>query len=297
MGRSWPAQKMRKMPAHHSKPVNPDKEAKEKELRGRFVAFLEHFIELTGTDVSYPVQKLKKKRDEEAGIVTADDEQEKGSDDEDDNQQFGGRNRFGRKKPARRNQRKKRFNYGGSDDEDDDEDEDAKAKELLGEKTPDYASGVGLFTALHFLVSQDDDLDVIKMLVKHKANLNAKTHDTELTPLLIAMRDQKPKVWPILIEAGADINAADKDLNTPLHYTVSLCVSPFPPPLLPKKQSCVTNVLYLFSSQRGQMDLMVDLLKRRAKVNAADKSGRLPIHVALQLKQNQVPGYLSNCVA
>ncbi|XP_067658955.1 E3 ubiquitin-protein ligase MIB2-like isoform X2 [Haliotis asinina] len=74
------------------------------------------------------------------------------------------------------------------------------------------------WTALH-LAAFNDNTDVIKVLIKYKADLRATT-GLRQTPLHLAC--QKANFDPVrtLVDNGAEVNAQDKDGDTPLHIVM-----------------------------------------------------------------------------
>jgi len=54
------------------------------------------------------------------------------------------------------------------------------------------------------------------MLIENGANLEARERYKGFTPLLYACHLLKPKIIPLLVEKGADLNAKDKKGKTPL---------------------------------------------------------------------------------
>lgn len=71
--------------------------------------------------------------------------------------------------------------------------------------------------ALHWAV-YENRLEVAKILLKHGANVEAKTNKNR-TPLHIASILGQVEMSHILLNAGASVDAQDKDNNTPFHYT------------------------------------------------------------------------------
>jgi ankyrin repeat protein len=82
-----------------------------------------------------------------------------------------------------------------------------------GAKIDDPTEDRGRETPLHY-AARCDRLDVAKVLVEHKANINAK-NDTGLTPLHDACRTGDLALVALLLEHGANVRAADRDGTTP----------------------------------------------------------------------------------
>ena len=77
------------------------------------------------------------------------------------------------------------------------------------------------FTPLHINVSgltdDQDRQEIIKLLHRAGADLEAKTYDKGLTPLLHAALRNKPKCIATLISCGADVHAVEGNGATALH--------------------------------------------------------------------------------
>lgn len=81
-----------------------------------------------------------------------------------------------------------------------------------------YADPDG-YTPLH-RASYSGHLDCVKYLVRHGANIEAKTSD-DWRPLHCAARWNNVEVAEFLIRQGADVNAKSSGNNTPLHIVCS----------------------------------------------------------------------------
>ena len=68
--------------------------------------------------------------------------------------------------------------------------------------------------------SSECKADVIKALIEHGANVNAKGFN-EYTPLMIATINDNINVVQILLEAGANVNIARADGWTALRYAIA----------------------------------------------------------------------------
>ena len=72
------------------------------------------------------------------------------------------------------------------------------------------------FTALHFACYYSPSIDVVKMILKKGANVNARD-ENDCTPLILACCSVKGfEVVPILLEYGADANLSNKYSETAL---------------------------------------------------------------------------------
>lgn len=75
------------------------------------------------------------------------------------------------------------------------------------------------YTPLH-RASYGGNLDCAKYLVRHGANLEAKTNE-DWRPLHCAARWNNVEVAEFLVQQGADVNARSSGNNTPLHIVCS----------------------------------------------------------------------------
>lgn len=100
-------------------------------------------------------------------------------------------------------------------------------------------------------IARNDLEDVRAQLSAHPERANTGKHPS-LPPLSQAILRKRSEIALALIEAGADVNAADKSQRTPLH----LCVD------------------------RGLPKIAAVLLKNKAKTDSWDKVGWTPLHHA-----------------
>jgi len=83
----------------------------------------------------------------------------------------------------------------------------------------DYAA-LGSLMPIH-LAAEEGNIDMIKCLVRHGANVNALTQGANcVTPLHMAAAKGRKEVIEFLIDNGADINASDLARKTPLTWAV-----------------------------------------------------------------------------
>lgn len=106
------------------------------------------------------------------------------------------------------------------------------------------------WTPLHIAV-YERNLDIVRLLIKYGANINAKTYNRE-TPLHIAVYEGHWDVAKLLIDHGADVNARNNNGSTPLHI----------------------------AAERGFLDIVQLLLEKGADPNILDSKARTPANLA-----------------
>ena len=125
--------------------------------------------------------------------------------------------------------------------------------------------------------SEYGNLDAVKLLIKHEANVNAASNESLLTSLhyvansklfFLASRETFAKIAEILIENGAIVDAKDKDSKTPLHYAAE-------------------------NEQTGFKVAKV-LLNHGAEINAKSQEGKTPLELAKEFKNIQIEEFLTN---
>jgi uncharacterized protein len=116
-----------------------------------------------------------------------------------------------------------------------------RVRALLQEKADINAPQGDGMTALHWAAFQDD-VEMAKMLVAAGANLKAVTRLEAITPLVMASKNGSAAMIGVLLDAGADPNAADGNGTTPL----------------------------MMASASGSVDSVKLLLDHKAQVNAKD---------------------------
>jgi len=130
---------------------------------------------------------------------------------------------------------------------------------LLKRGAPADTRGDGNKTLLHVAAARGDE-DLVRILLGKGVGVDVKT-EAGRTPLhWAAERD----VADMLIEAGADVNAAGSDRRTPLHLAAMF----------------------------GCTDVAESLLAHGAAVNAADSSGRTPLDLATDESRDRTAAWL-----
>ena len=83
------------------------------------------------------------------------------------------------------------------------------------------------FTPLHFAAAFNDDPDIITALIDAGANLNAHDKEWSATPLhWAAWSNDNPGIIIALVDGGADPNVRDAKDSTPLHAAADQSSNP-----------------------------------------------------------------------
>ncbi|BET33542.1 MULTISPECIES: ankyrin repeat domain-containing protein [Wolbachia] len=108
----------------------------------------------------------------------------------------------------------------------------------------------------------------IVRLIEAGADINAKDKN-ERTPLHAAAEHSSTKAVKVLIEAGADINAKDKNERTPLHI----------------------------AAVKGYTEIVKVLIDLGADINAKDKNKKTPLHRATEIGFTDICEVILNHIA
>ncbi|XP_064104071.1 LOW QUALITY PROTEIN: adhesion G protein-coupled receptor L2-like [Macrobrachium nipponense] len=110
--------------------------------------------------------------------------------------------------------------------------------------------------------------DVAKLLISHKADLDARDMDYGLTALHLAAKNGEEEVTEVLLEAGASSNLTDIRGQTPLHL----------------------------AAWKGHLNTTLLLLEHGADINARDDFGSTPLRLAaIQNSETIVKALLTLC--
>ena len=91
---------------------------------------------------------------------------------------------------------------------------EAVAALLDGGANPANIDDLDKETALHYAASAGN-VAIAKLLLAHKADINAKSGKTQDTPLHWAAMDSRAEMVKFLAAQGADLTVKDKDGKTP----------------------------------------------------------------------------------
>lgn len=135
------------------------------------------------------------------------------------------------------------------------------------------------------------DVEIAKILIPLTPDINdhqttGKTNE-QLTPLLVALKNNQSGVAKLLLEKGANPNLPDKDGNLPLHYAVKNKDLELTRSLAAVTQDLNKVGAYaeshlLMAAKQGNHALVKVLLAKGADADVADKDGNLPLHRALR---------------
>ncbi|XP_031619747.1 serine/threonine-protein phosphatase 6 regulatory ankyrin repeat subunit B-like isoform X2 [Contarinia nasturtii] len=136
-------------------------------------------------------------------------------------------------------------------------------EDKLNNETNINAEQLALFVAV-----ENAHKEMVKLLISRGANINAEDKDKQ-TPLHVAARMGNKKVAELLISHGANINAEDKDKETPISK----------------------------ATKNGQKEMAELLINHGANIiNAIDKDEQTPLHVDAQSGWKSVVEFLINLV-
>ena|GEM_PF-2981904 len=143
-------------------------------------------------------------------------------------------------------------------------------------------------------VSSENNPDVLRVLIKGGANVNAKLDNGSTSLIMAASESNNPEVLRVLIEAGADINAKDKDGTTPLMYACGENSNPeFSIALIKAgadvnaKRNTGLTALMLAASAKSNTEVLNALIQAGADVNAKEMAyGFTPLLYAAQDNNN-----------
>ncbi len=113
---------------------------------------------------------------------------------------------------------------------------------------------------LHRLLHINNVKGLIELLVKKGVSLNCCDETDGITPLLAACMEKQDELITFLLDAGADVNMADKNDGTPL----------------------------MVASQAGRVPLVRFFLKKGARVNCANNEGNTALHLACFMGHTEV---------
>ncbi|KAK7195779.1 ankyrin/TPR repeat protein [Novymonas esmeraldas] len=173
----------------------------------------------------------------------------------------------------------------------------AECSRMLKEK-PALVNSVeaGGYSALHF-ASFNGDLDMMRLLLEHHADLNAENMDDN-TPLVMAVKGQQLESIRTLARAGADINKATDSGSTASHHAASMgyldCLRLLAE-LGAKTSDAVTEAgtLLHWACHSGDINCVGAVIYDfKVPINAVDKHGGTALFTALFMKKVETVEFL-----
>ena len=144
-----------------------------------------------------------------------------------------------------------------------------------GPRLYSYNSSDSRFTFLHIA----NGTDTLKKLIAIQQNLNAVNQDDQtllhIHASCVLVNEHNPMIVRYLLDAGASVNAVDKELNTPLHWAI------LPSSLADKPEQIETIRL---------------LLNAQADLNATNVYGSTPLSLACAHFQSEETGEVIRCL-
>lgn len=138
------------------------------------------------------------------------------------------------------------------------------------------------------MASQNGHTKIVKMLLEAKADVNAANKTNGVTPLFLASQQGHTEIVKMLIDAKADVNAAITNGRTPLLQASVNDHSEIVRMLLGAKANVnatekTNGVTSLkLAAERGYTEIVALLLEAKADINAKDKNGVTPLFMASQ---------------
>eukprot|EP00339_Tiarina_fusa_P008981 CAMPEP_0117081440 /NCGR_PEP_ID=MMETSP0472-20121206/57397_1 /TAXON_ID=693140 ORGANISM="Tiarina fusus, Strain LIS" /NCGR_SAMPLE_ID=MMETSP0472 /ASSEMBLY_ACC=CAM_ASM_000603 /LENGTH=795 /DNA_ID=CAMNT_0004809365 /DNA_START=77 /DNA_END=2460 /DNA_ORIENTATION=- len=157
-------------------------------------------------------------------------------------------------------------------------------------------------TPLHLACGVSANLEIAKLLIKKKADVNVQERNG-WTPLHCAANEGKLRICEMLLNTdNLDVGILNKDGTSVLHYLVRSNIEP-------ADQAQYEEVLRLYindkrgdidsqskhgesalhqSCLRGNVTAVKFLLKNRAQINILNKIGETPLHYAVRASQKEI---------
>jgi ankyrin repeat protein len=113
----------------------------------------------------------------------------------------------------------------------------------------------------------DNDIRIVRLVVKMGFNVNSRSGLTSWTPLHFAAANGNKEISELLISGGANLNTKDKDGNTPLEYALTMKHKEVAR-LLIDRGAEVNNCTLNSAALAGNKEIVELLLKKGLNVNS-----------------------------
>ena len=153
-------------------------------------------------------------------------------------------------------------------------------------------------TPLYF-ASHNGNLELVKFLIKHMADVNQSCGGLEMTPLHVASVKGKDGVVKYLLENGAEVDAKEKNGCTPLWLASSLGHLESVKYLIEFKaevnmKCTMNNYLPLhIAAQKDHIEIVKCLVENRANIDEENKHGKSPLYLAIEFGKQNIVKYLT----
>lgn len=119
-------------------------------------------------------------------------------------------------------------------------------------------------TALHFSCNFQQ-YEITRMLLENNADSDITDYEYEISPIVYCIVLKNKKIFSLLLKYGVKLNTQDYNGNTPLHYTI------------------LDNNVNFFK-------ILVE--DKNINANVYNLNGKIPLHVALELKNENTKMYI-----
>ena len=152
-------------------------------------------------------------------------------------------------------------------------------------------------TPLYF-ASHNGNLELVKFLINHMANVNQSCGVLEMTPLHVASLEGKARVVKYLLENGAVVDAKEKHGYTPLCVASSKGHLESVKYLIEFKakvnQKCLNEYTPLhIAVENGQIEIVKYLIENGANIDEENKNGKTPLYLAIEFGKQNIVKYLT----
>lgn len=136
------------------------------------------------------------------------------------------------------------------------------------------------------LAVQSDNKQIVKALLSHKADVNARGDYSGHSPLHWAIKPGNQEMVESLLAHKADVNAKNKEGHTPLHMAANYADKTVVELLLARgaevnaQDDHGMTPLHL-AIRPGNSETVESLLSHKANINARSKDGNTPLHTAV----------------
>lgn len=145
---------------------------------------------------------------------------------------------------------------------------------------------------VYTIYTSEVDIDAVKLLINAGADVNKANIDGQ-TPLYIVSRDGHYDIAKLLIDAGADVHNADQDGTTPLCVALAMEYPTIVQLLIDSgadvNQANVDGDTPLhFASKGNDIEGVKLLIKAGADMTKKNKDGETPLCIALAMEDNDI---------